>query len=146
MSAQALAAPVKVHRPLAPEDAARANFYALIARLLATGPDDVLLGHLAAAQPLGPGADAALAQAWQALSDVSNEADADSACEEYERLFVGMGHAPVSVYAGAHGGAPAIDHPRVRIQHDLAALGLARTETGQPEDHYAVLFLSLIHI
>jgi TorA maturation chaperone TorD len=135
-----LAAPVKVHRGLAPEDAARANFYALLARLLAAAPDEALLGNLATAQPLAGEADPGLAHAWQALVEASNEADADLIAQEYEGLFVGVGHAPVSIYAGFHGGAPAVDHPRVRIQADLAALGLARTATGEPEDHYAVIF------
>ena len=35
----------------------------------------------------------------------------------------------------------AVDHPRVRIRDDLAALGLARPRTGaEPEDHFAGLF------
>ena len=140
MSAQAVAAPVKVHRPLAAEEAARANFYALIARLLAGGPDEGLLANLAAAEPLGPEADAALSEAWLALRDASRASDADAIGEEYERLFIGVGKARVSIYAGFHGGAPAVDHPRVRMQADLAALGLARTTNSEPEDHYAAIF------
>jgi TorA maturation chaperone TorD len=143
VSAQAVATPVKVHRPLSAEDAARANFYALIARLLTGGPDEALLGNLSAAQPLGDGADAALSQAWQALLEGSNGADADAIAEEYEQLFVGVGKARVSIYAGFHGGAPAVDHPRVRMQADLAALGLARTAPIEPEDHYAIIFDTL---
>ena len=140
MNAQAVAAPVKIQRPLSGEEAARANFYALIARLLTGGPDEALLGHLATAQPLANGADPALAQAWQALVDASNSVDADAVAEEYEQLFIGVGKARVSIYAGYHGGAPAIDHPRVRMQADLAALGLARTTLIEPEDHYAIVF------
>ena len=140
MSAQAVAAPVKLHRPLPAEEAARANFYALVARLLAGGPDGALLENLAAAQPLAAEADIALAQAWQGLIDASQAADADAIAEEYEKLFVGIGKAPVSIYAGFHGGAPAVDHPRVRMQADLAELGLARTTVGEPEDHYAIVF------
>lgn len=129
-----------LHRPLSAEDAARANFYALLARLLAGGPDESLLTNLAGAQPLGAGADRALAAAWLSLSRASNEADADAVAEEHDNLFVGVGKAPVSVYAGFHAGAPAVDHPRVRIQADLAALGLARTTTSEPEDHFGILF------
>lgn len=140
MSAEAVAAPLKVHRPLSAEDAARANFYALIARLLTGGPDEALLANLAAAEPLADGADAALARAWQALVAASATADADVVGEEYEALFVGVGKSRVSVYAGFHGGAPAVDHPRVRMQADLAALGLARTALVEPEDHYAIIF------
>lgn len=140
MNAGAATAPVHVHRPLAAEDSARANFYALLARLFAGGPDDALVGNLATAEPLPEAADAALSQAWQSLVDASNEADAEDACEEYDRLFVGVGKAPVSIYAGFHGGAPAVDHPRVRMQADLAALGLERTAPQEPEDHFALIF------
>ncbi|HET9651145.1 MAG TPA: molecular chaperone TorD family protein [Usitatibacter sp.] len=141
MIAEAASAPITVHRPLAAEDAARANFYALLARLLAGGPDDALLANLAAAQPLSADGDAAMRDAWQALVDASADADADEVSQEYDDLFVGVGKAPVSIYAGFHGGAPAVDHPRVRMQADLAALGLARREPAtEPEDHYAVIF------
>jgi TorA maturation chaperone TorD len=140
VSAQAVAAPVKVHRPLSAEDAARANFYALIARLFAGGPDEALLANLAGAQPLGSDADPALSQAWHELIEASASADADTVAHEYEQLFIGVGKARVSLYAGFHGGAPAVDHPRVRMQADLAELGLARISAGEPEDHYAIVF------
>jgi len=140
MSAQAVAAPVKVHRPLSAEDAARANFYALLARLLTGGPDEALLANLANADLLGSEADSTLAQAWQSLVEASSGADADVVAEEYEQLFIGVGKARISLYAGFHGGAPAADHPRVRMQADLAALGLARTLSTEPEDHYAIVF------
>lgn len=141
MSAQATAVPVAIQRPLPPEEAARANFHALLARLFHSAPDAQLLAALAASAPLPAEGDGALARAWQALVDASSAMDAEAALEEYENLFVGVGKAAVSVYAGYYNGAPAIDHPRVRIQADLAALGLARREpVSEPEDHYAGLF------
>jgi len=52
-----------------------------------------------------------------------------------------MGKSPVSIYAGFYGGAMAVDHPRVRLQAELARLGLARRDgTTEPEDHFAGLF------
>jgi len=130
----AVASPVQVHRPLPPEEAARGDLYALLARLLVGPPDDALLGHLAAAERL-PG-DGALARAWAGLVDASKAMDADAAAEEYERLFVGMGKSPVSIYAASYASAGSVDHPRVRIQRDLAALGLGRPATvTEPEDH-----------
>jgi TorA maturation chaperone TorD len=141
VSAQAATATFTLHRPLAAEEAARANFYALIARLLTGGPDEALLGHLAAAESLPETANRPMREAWRALIDASTEADADAIGEEYDALFIGVGKAPVSLYAGFYGGAPAVDHPRVRIQADLAALGLARSDhANEPEDHFAVLF------
>ncbi len=137
---QAAAAPVQVHRPLPPEEAARGDFYALLARLVHGGPDAGLLAALARAEPL-PEGDAELSRAWLDLRDASSAMDADAAAEEYEALFVGVGKAEVSVYAGHYAGAMAIDHPRVRIQADLEALGLSRRDgVTEPEDHFAGLF------
>jgi TorA maturation chaperone TorD len=130
-----------MRRVAAPEDAARANFYALIARLCAAAPDQSLLAALAAADALPPGSEAGLARAWRNLIDASSAMDPDAALEEYEQLFCGMGKAEVSIYSGFYSGAPSIDHPRVRLQADLAAFGLAhRDDVTEPEDHFAGLF------
>ena len=134
-------AQVAVHRPLPPEEAARGDFYALLARLLHNAPDAALLRSIATAAPIPADGNAALAKAWQDLVHASSVMDADAALEEYEVLFCGVGAAAVSIYAGFYTGALAIDHPRVRIQNDLAALGLQiRTNATEPEDHFAALF------
>jgi TorA maturation chaperone TorD len=134
----ALAAPVALHRALPPEESARGDFYALLARLLAGPPDGRLLATLAAAAPI-PG-ESALARAWQGITQASQAMDADAAAAEYEALFAGMGKAPVSIYAGFYTGATEVEHRRVRIQKDLAALGLALpANSTEPEDHIAGL-------
>ena len=130
---------VEEERPVAPEDAGRADFYALLAALFHHAPDAKLLRTLALAAPL-EGGDGALADAWKALVAASAVMDEEAVAEEYETLFVGVGKAKVSVYAGWYTGAPAIDHPRVRIIEDLAALGLAHSSgESEPEDHFAGL-------
>ena len=137
----AVAAPVTLQRTLPPEEAARGDFYALLAALLRAAPDAALLSALAAADPLPEDGSAALRQAWANLVAASSAMDPDAAADEYEALFVGVGKAEVSIYAGYYSGAPAIDHPRVRLQAELAALGLARREgLSEPEDHLAGLF------
>ena len=137
---QALA-PVALHRPLPPEEAARGDFYALLASLLHNAPDGALLRSIASATALPAHGNAALAKAWRDLLDASAAMDADAALDEYDALFCGVGVAAVSIYAGFYTGAMAIDHPRVRIQADLAALGLAPRESmTEPEDHFAALF------
>ena len=137
----AAAAPVAVRRALPPEEAARANFYALLGRLLRAAPDAALLAALAASEPLPADGDAAIAAAWRNLIDASSAMDAEAAAAEYGALFEGVGKAEVSIYAGFYAGAPSIDHPRVRLQADLAALGLARPgRLSEPEDHFAGLF------
>ena len=134
-------APVELHRALPPEEAARGDFYALLGRLLYAPPDGPLLAALAAADPIPSSGDGALARAWQGLTLASFAMDTDAAAEEYESLFVAMGKAPVSIYAGHYIGAPAADHPRVRLQARLAAFGLGRRPgQNEPEDHFAGLF------
>ncbi len=135
----AVAEPVAVHRPVSAEDAARADFYALLARLFLAPPDGALLRHLAEAPSLPPEGDAALGAAWRDLVDASSVMDPQAALEEYDLLFAGLGKPRVALYAGAHVGASAVDHPRVRIRADLAALGLA-PRSNEPEDHLARLF------
>jgi len=136
---EALAAAVALHRALPAEEAARGDFYALLARLFLAPPDAALLRSLAAA-PLIEGR-GVLGEAWKALVEASSAMDADAASEEYEALFAGVGRARVSIYAGHYSGAAAIDHPRVRIRADLAALGLGqRDSVTEPEDHFAGLF------
>lgn len=131
---------VVMHRALPAEEAARGDFYALLARLLHAAPDAALLRSLAAAEPIPDGGDARLAKAWRELVDASSVMDADAAADEYAALFEGVGKAAVSVYAGFYSGAAAVEHPRVRIQADLARLGLARRATvTEPEDHFAGL-------
>jgi len=139
VSAQAAVAPVTLQRMLPPEEAARGDFYALLAGLFVAPPSAALLAQLAAAGPIE--GDPALARAWQGLVDASKAMDSAAAAFEYDELFAAVGKAPVSMYAGYYLGAPAIDHPRVRLQSDLAALGLARAErVSEPEDHLGGLF------
>jgi len=137
----ATAARIEVHRPLPPEEAARADFYALLGRLLYAPADGTLLAALAAADPIPPSGDPALARAWEGLTRASSAMDIDAAAEEYELLFCAMGKAPVSIYAGHYIGSPAADHPRVRLQGEFAAFGLGpRQGHNEPEDHFAGLF------
>jgi TorA maturation chaperone TorD len=137
----AVAAAVAMRRALPPEEEARANFYALLGRLLRCAPDGELIAALAASDPLPADGNVAIAAAWRNLIDASSVMDAQAAGAEYEALFDGVGKAEVSIYAGFYSGAPSIDHPRVRLQADLAALGLARRErVSEPEDHFAGLF------
>lgn len=138
---EALATPVAVHRPLPPEEAARGDFYALLARLLHGAPDAALLQSLAIAPLIPADGDPALARAWGELVAASAVMDPEAAAEEHDVLFAGVGKARVSIYAGFYSGASAVDHPRVRIVEDLARLGLGRRErVTEPEDHFAGLF------
>jgi TorA maturation chaperone TorD len=137
----AAVAPVAVLRAVPAEEAARGDFYALLARLLFAPPDAALLATLGAAEPIPADGDAAIAGAWRDLIAASSVMDADAAAEEHEALFAGIGKSAVSPYAGAYGGAHTGEPLRVRIQADLARVGLARPDAvTEPEDHFAGLF------
>lgn len=132
----------RVEQPqtVAAEEAARADFYALLAALFHHAPDDKLLRTIAIAPPIEDG-DETLAQAWSQLVAASGVMEEEAVAEEYESLFVGVGMAKVSVYAGWYTGAGALAPPRVAIIEDLAALGLAhRAGAPDPQDHFAGLF------
>jgi len=136
----AATAPVRIQHAASPEDAARGDFHALLARLLARAPDAGLLASLAGAASLPEGSNPQFAQAWRDLIAAAGSIDAAAADDEYNALFTGLGKAAVSIYAGAYAGASAVEHPRVRIQRDLAAFGLAHRVSTEPEDHFAALF------
>ena len=136
-----------LHRQLEPEDQARADFYALLARLFSSAPDAALLAAIASAAALAPathtgdaGAAAAdLAAAWDALREASAVIDPDAATVEFHTLFVGVGRSEVSLYASHYLG-PQSGRPLAEIRAALAELGLARQPgSSEFEDHLAVM-------
>ena len=132
---------VELRLPLPAEEQGRADFHALLGRLLQAAPDTRLLAAMAAADEIPPEGDADLAKAWANLAAASSVMDPEAVRDEYAALFEGVGSAQVSIYSAFYTGATAIDHPRVRIHNDLAALGLApRDDVTEPEDHWAALF------
>jgi len=60
------------------EDRARAEYYALLARLYFDGPDAELLFVFAAAAPVDAEAGAALASSWAALQSACRQADSEA--------------------------------------------------------------------
>jgi len=133
---------------LEPEDQARANFYALLARLFREAPDAALLRAIAGAPPLVPSESVApsdnpasqLADAWDELRAASGGADADAARDEYQALFIGVGRSEVSPYASHYLG-PQSGRPLAGIRASLAELGLARRAAeSEFEDHLSLVF------
>lgn len=130
---------------ISPEDQARADFYALLARLFADAPDAAFLAALADAAPLitedsvadGGGQD--LAAAWDQLRAASARVDPVLAADEHQALFVGVGRSAVSPYA-SHYLAPQSGRLLAELRATLARLGLARKPaTSEYEDHIAVV-------
>jgi TorA maturation chaperone TorD len=134
-----MSTPMQFVPTLPPEEAARANFYGVLARLFAAPPDAALLKALAAAGGLAA-EDDALAGPWNELARAAAAADAEAVREEYETAFVGVGKAPVTLYVSAYSVRFTNESPLVALRGELAALGLSRrSETNEPEDHVAAL-------
>ena len=128
---------------VASEDQARADFYALLARLYAAAPDAVLLSSIAACDELSADAVSeggrALADAWRNLVAASTAMDPAAAADEYQTLFVGVGKSEVSVHGSAYVKSPGTS-PLIEVRASLAKLGLARqTGVNVYEDHLATV-------
>ena len=126
---------------VSPEDHGRANFYALISRLFAAAPDQALLAAIAGSPPLATDDHgAALPLAWSKLIAASTAMDEDAANEEYEKLFIGVGKAPVNLHASHHLTGFMMEQPLADVRGALATLGFARVESQtMVEDHLAAL-------
>jgi TorA maturation chaperone TorD len=138
--------PMHFVRTMAPEDQARANFYALISRLFYAPSDAALLAALGCADELDA-EDETLARHWRELCAAAARADLDTLRDEYETTFIGTGHAPVTLYTSAYSIKYTNEVPLAALRGELAALGLARrNEAAEPEDHIAALCDVMRHL
>lgn len=118
--------PVRMHHALAPEDAARAEFYAVLARLYAGPPDSALLAALGGAPLWEEEGENPLAQAWNGLVRASQAMDPAAAEEEYTDLFFGVGKCEVNLHASHWIAGFMMEKPLAELRTELAELGLAR--------------------
>jgi len=131
--------PPRDSTPAASGDAVRANAYSLLARLLASPPDESVLGLLRGIDPVGD-ADADMAGAWQALRLAAERADVAALDDEYHDLFIGIGRGELVPYGSWYLTGFMMDQPLALLRADLAALGFERQdEVREPEDHVAAL-------
>ena len=131
------AQPMRFVRTSAPEEQARANFYALLSRLFYAPPDAALLAALAQADEL-EGEDDALADAWARLCRATAVTDAEAVRDEFDSVFIGTGKAAVTLYTSAYSIKYSNEAPLAALRGELAELGL-RGERAEPEDHIAAL-------
>jgi TorA maturation chaperone TorD len=129
-----------VSLPLAGEDQARADFYALLARLLLAPPDAGLLAALAQAEPISAAGEFALEDAWLKLIQAASVLDAGAAADEFSLLFVSMGTPLLNPFGSFYQTGHLNDVPLVQLRHDLARLRLTRVPgVGESEDHLGAL-------
>jgi TorA maturation chaperone TorD len=116
-------------------DRARAQEYALLARLLARSPDAALIEGLARlggdATPLG------LAHA--ALGQAAARTSADQVEREYVELFAGLGQNGLFPYASHYRAGALYGRPLAALRDELQRLGIEGATQSEPEDHAATL-------
>jgi TorA maturation chaperone TorD len=117
-------------------EAARSQEYALLSTLLASAPNQALLGRLSDlcgdASPLG--------RAHAAVAEAASRTSAADVEREYFALFVGLGRGELLPYGSYYLTGFLHERPLARLREDLVRLGIERA-AGQtePEDHAAIL-------
>lgn len=130
-----------------PEEAARADLYALLARLFYAGPDAALLDAIGSADNLVAAGPSDLSQSWAQFRMMCQSANPELASDEHTRLFVGVGKAPISVYASHYLTENYKELTLVHLRDELERLGLARkADIAEPEDHIAGLLEVMRHL
>jgi TorA maturation chaperone TorD len=135
------AGPAGAPLPLPPEDQARADLYALLARLLLAAPDAGLLQALGAADPIcAEQGGHALEHAWHKLTLAAAVTDPDAVADEFDALFVSIGTPTLNPYGSLYLAGHLNDTPLAALRADLARLRLARAgSAGEFEDHLGAL-------
>lgn len=121
---------------LPPEELLRAQFYGLLARLLAAPPDDALLAMLAGLS----GDESELGSALRALAQVAAATSPAAAAREYHDLFIGLGRGELVPYGSYYRTGFLNEKPLAELRSALQRLGVVRAaEVKEPEDHIAAL-------
>lgn len=122
---------------LQPEEAARAGFYGLIARLYYAAPDEGVLGELLHSSAF-EGSEQPIARAWREMVGAGRTAFPVVLENEHTDLFVGVGKSEVTPYLTHYVIKYATDNPLVELRQQLIRWGMARRErASEPEDHIA---------
>ena len=129
------------------EDRARAEHYALIARLFHAAPDAALLTALAQTGRTLGGEAGELPRAWAALGAAAQAMPLQAVADEFDALFVSVGKPDVMSNGSWYLTGFLQEEPLAELRDDLAELGLGRrpgvTET---EDHIAALAEVMRHL
>jgi TorA maturation chaperone TorD len=132
---------------LSEEDRARADLYALLARLFYAAPNPALLDSLARHEDLFGTDDLPLGQAWRALARTARDAASEALRLEYDSIFVGVGKAPVTPYCSYYLAPAGRERIVVALRDELRDLDLGRIgDTHEPEDHIAALCEVMRHL
>ena len=119
-----------------PEDAARADEYAMLGALVWRAPTVDVLAQIAGLK----GDPSELGAAHLNLADVARRTDAATLQREYFDLFIGVGRGEILPYGSYYRTGFLNERPLADVRRDMEKLGLAReVRVGEPEDHVAIL-------
>ena len=119
---------------LAPEEAARANLYGLIARLFYAPPDAHLISALLDSSTIEEHGE--LAVAWRKVVEALRTAFPARLEQEHTELFIGTGKSEVTPYLSHYVLRHSSENPLVELRQQLVAWGIGRRENvPEYEDH-----------
>ncbi|MCK2096490.1 TorD/DmsD family molecular chaperone [Thauera aromatica] len=132
---------------LSAEDCARAEHYAVLARIFHAAPDAALLAGLAQAGRTLGAAEGALPSAWAALGGAAQARSPQAVHDEFDALFVSVGKPRVIANGSWYLSGFLQEAPLAALRADLAELGLARRQgVAETEDHVAALAEVMRHL
>jgi TorA maturation chaperone TorD len=127
-----------LHDDIPEDELQRAELYGLLSRLWLAPPDGALLKSFAVAVTEAPSPGAFLEEPWRQMVGALRETTPETAAEEFDALFQGVGRPEILPYASFHLSGFLNDRPLAELRDDLATLGLGRDETRvETEDHIA---------
>jgi len=119
---------------IAEEDRQRAQYYRLLAHLLADIPQEETLVVVASLE----GDESRLGHATNALAVAARDVSAEQADDEYHDLFIGVGRGALVPHGSYYLTGFLNEKPLARLRQDMARLGIERSEDAHdPEDHIA---------
>ncbi|MEQ9328967.1 MAG: molecular chaperone TorD family protein [Rhodospirillales bacterium] len=121
-------------QPIAEEDQLRAQFYALLAALLARPADAEMLARLAGIE----GDDTPIGKGLRTLSEVARATTPDAVEQEYNNLFIGIGKGELTPFGSYYLTGFLNEKPLARLRSAMDRHGITRAdEVSEPEDHIA---------
>lgn len=128
------------------EDRARAEHYALLARLFFAPPDAGLLAALKqSAAVLGQG-ESPFQRAWAALGEAA-ALGVEAVSDEHDALFSGVGRQEIMPYGSYYLTGFLMEEPLAELRGDLADLGLGRRSgVAETEDHIGAVCEVMRHL
>ncbi len=124
------------HEGIAEVDALRAQWYGLLAGLLAAPPTPEMLKKFGAIE----GDETALGQAANRLAAAARGTTAEALEDEFHSLFSGMGGVALMPYGSYYMSGFIYDKPLAKLRIEMLRLGIVRADdVHEPEDHIASL-------